>query len=423
MLTVDLVRVRRRGDKLFLLKLEGKRRQAAQGLAQRLIEIARSNVGQPRETLEESCVALSREGHDRRLGAGLVKLVMDRCEFEVEEGVDPRGLRQEVFTRAAERRRRLAPAEPFDRQAVLAQVAEQLGLTIEEVERRLYADLRGAHRLLSFRALSAEQLMEVYDQGQAQAVLLRAVRVIAEVRCTSPAALRYLFHQLKFRQLLFQIERGEQHEYRITIDGPYSLFRSITRYGLQLALVLPAIRACDHWRLKAEVLWGKERRPLVFELENQSPTEAAPRTPRPAENISRKGPAGSLLSDEATALCKKFRDRRTAWRCSPCVEILSLPGVGVCVPVLVFERDADGARVFLEVLGHWSRDAVWRRVELVERGLPFSIIFALSSRLRVSEAALDADLPGALYVFKGVMRPAAIEEKLEKLEQLEQLKH
>ena len=54
-----------------------------------------------------------------------------------------------------------------------------------------------------------------------------------------------------------------------------------------------------------------------------------------------------------------------------------------------------GAPVYLEVLGFWSREAVWRRVELVERGLPHRILFAVSKHLRVSEAALDDELPGS----------------------------
>jgi predicted nuclease of restriction endonuclease-like RecB superfamily len=89
--------------------------------------------------------------------------------------------------------------------------------------------------------------------------------------------------------------------------------------------------------------------------------------------------------------------------------------VGLCVPDLVFTHRDSGARVYLEVLGFWSRDAVWRRVELVERGLPHRILFAVSDRLRVSEAVLGGEAPGALYVYKGVMSARAVEEHLDRL--------
>ena len=92
-----------------------------------------------------------------------------------------------------------------------------------------------------------------------------------------------------------------------------------------------------------------------------------------------------------------------------------MPGVGLCVPDLVFDHATTGERVYLEVLGFWSRDAVWRRVELVERGLAQRILFAVSQHLRVSEEVLGDDLPGALYVYKRVMSARAMLERVEAL--------
>ena len=103
---------------------------------------------------------------------------------------------------------------------------------------------------------------------------------------------------------------------------------------------------------------------------------------------------------------------KTAWTAEPAHELLDLPGAGLCVPDLVFTHADTGRRVYFEALGYWSREAVWRRVELVEAGLPQPIIFALSRRLRVSEEALDEKLPGQLYVYAGVISPGAVEERL-----------
>jgi predicted nuclease of restriction endonuclease-like RecB superfamily len=91
--------------------------------------------------------------------------------------------------------------------------------------------------------------------------------------------------------------------------------------------------------------------------------------------------------------------------------------VGLTVPDLVFDRGAGSARerVYLEVMGYWSRDAVWKRVELVQAGLSERIVFAVSARLRVSEDVLDGELPGALYVYKRTMSARAVAERLERL--------
>jgi hypothetical protein len=95
--------------------------------------------------------------------------------------------------------------------------------------------------------------------------------------------------------------------------------------------------------------------------------------------------------------------------------IIDLPGVGLCVPDLEFEYADTGEVAYLEVLGFWSRDAVWKRVELVERGLTEKILFAVSSRLRVSEAVLDDEQPSALYVYKGSISARSVLGRLEEL--------
>ena len=144
----------------------------------------------------------------------------------------------------ARRAAALGGADRFDRAAVLAVVARERGTSPEAIERTLFADLRGSHVLVSFAKLPAHSLVELYENAQAQAVLLRAVRVRVDVQCASTHALRTLFRRLKFLRLLHTVSRhGEGH--RIVIDGPFSLFESVTKYGLQLALVLPALEGCD----------------------------------------------------------------------------------------------------------------------------------------------------------------------------------
>ena len=402
MLTADLVRARSRAGKLHLQKLEGKTSDRALELAGSYIAIAKTCVGQRREEFELTCRAVKTQGWDRRLAAGLLKLITDRCQFEADSETDPRALREQVFSRAAAARQAAAPEAIFDRQQVLDAVAQEQQTTAEQLERQLFCDLRSAHRLLSFAALDPAQLVTNYRLAQGQAVLLRATKVVAEVHCKSPAAFRHLFRQLKFHRLLFSVDRQKDGSYRLEIDGPFSLFSSVTKYGLKLALALPAIRQCETWSLRAELLWGKERKRLSFELAGTADAPSPGRRPK------------ARLADEARALLDKF-DNDGPWSAKPSTEVLHLPGVGLCVPDLVFQRKDRDEKVYVEVLGFWSRPAVWARVELVNKGLAHRVLFAVSSRLRVSEAALDEDLPGALYVFKGVMQKSIVEAKLDAL--------
>jgi predicted nuclease of restriction endonuclease-like RecB superfamily len=405
-LTADLVNARRRGRELRLVPLDAGARRRALTYADALIAITAATVGRTRDELLAAMGAIDVGAREHRLRDGLAKLIEDRCAFDAGDDADPEAIRREVFSRASAARAALPPGVLLDRNAILADVAVERATSPDALERALFADLRGAHLLAAFDAPSAAALLAHYEHAQAAAVLLRAVRVTVDVRCATAGSLRALFRRLKFLRLLHTIERTDGG-HRIVIDGPFSLFESVTKYGLQLALVLPALEQCDVWRLEADVRWGKERTVLSFRLSSDTCTaNSAPFDTPP-------------LPDEVETLARTFAALGTSWRVSTNTDILDLPGVGISIPDLVFDRIHDNPdmsdRVYLEVMGYWSRAAVWRRIELVEAGLPSRILFAVSSRLRVSEQALDETLPGALYVYKATMSARAIAERLDRL--------
>jgi predicted nuclease of restriction endonuclease-like RecB superfamily len=249
--------------------------------------------------------------------------------------------------------------------------------------------------------LNADSLIEIYDVAQLQAVLLRAVQVRAWVECASVETYRDIFKKLKFRRLLFRIEENPGQGYRIDIDGPFSLFDSVTKYGLQLALMLPALLGADKLKLEADVRWGKTKSELLFTLEQ-------------ARQGAGEKDAATHVNEDVTALVQAFEKLGSVWQVAPAQHILDLPGVGLCIPDLRFEHPS-GAAVFLEVMGYWSRDAVWRRIELVEKGIAEKVVFAVSSRLRVSEAVLEEHPSAALCVYKGALSAKSVLERLERL--------
>ena len=426
MLTSDLVRVRKKGKQLSVVKLEGKSKQRALALAEEYLTVAREQDGQSRAALKEAWGQVEYGPREQKLADGLAKLIEDKIDFVAPEAYEPRELRSLVFLEAA-RQHREDPGK-FSRTAVFEAVAEQLksrrggeekeqdtaqqsllsGVAVEDsdttdaavyseeaLESALYADLKSEQRVSNVPRFTAEQLVERYDMSQYQAVLLKAVKISAWIRCSSVSAYRSIFRELRFRRLLHTIE-AEDDGYRIIIDGPFSLFDSVTKYGLQLALAYPALCRAAELKFSAELKWGKARQSMVLEHERKQGAVQ--------EELEAR------LPDEVERLLKSFDKQASGWTARANRDIISLPGVGVVVPDLVFRRGDD--KIYLEVLGFWSRDAVWKRVELVEKGLPDKIVFAVSERLRVSEAVLDKDLPGALYVYKGTMSARAIMERL-----------
>lgn len=427
MLTADLVRARRSKGKLTLPKWRGDARPRAVELAEGYVAIAADSVGATRKQFFEELATVEVGARDRRLADGLKKLVLDRCEVAMDASLDPAELRQRVFTAAAAERRALPDGEHLDRDELLTRVAEEAEVAPAELERLLYADLKQAARLIAFDAITGAALVDVYDLSQEQAVLLRAEKVVVEVTSKSPGVYRHLFRKLKFHRLLHTIESLAEGGYRIVIDGPLSLFSSVTKYGLQLALVLPALRACDRYHLTAVVRWGKTRDRLDFELEGGTRGKGSRAKGKATKGKTTKGkktakgksapaPETVLLPDEVARFLDKWQQRKKArWTAAASEAVFSLPGLGEVIPDLVFTRSKDGVEVYLEVLGYWSRDAAWKRVELAIAGLPKPILFCLPSKLRVSEEVLPDDLPAALYTYKSVLGIKAVEERLEAL--------
>jgi len=399
-LTADLVRVARHQDLLTVRPLQGATRRRAVELAGALVDLARAHVGCPRAELDEALAALEVSPRDRRLSEGLAKLVLDRCAFAMAPGVEPVALRRDVFREAAKARRATPHGSVFDREGLVARLAPAHGLTPPGLDDALFADLASAHRLLAFEGLPAEALVAEYDRGQVQAVLLRALRVGVTVHAGHASAYRRLFHRAKFLRLLYRLARLDGGGYRLELDGPYSLFDAVTKYGVQLALLVPALDACDRWELEADVAWGRERERLRFLAVGGRDPHFEDAEPAP-------------LPDDVAALVHRFQALDTPWQVEPFPEILDLPGVGLCVPDLVFRHRGTGEVAYLEVLGFWSREAVFRRVDLVQAGLPYRVLFAVSERLRVSADVLPEQAPGALYVYKGVMSARRVAEWLD----------
>ncbi|MCL2725399.1 MAG: DUF790 family protein [Polyangiaceae bacterium] len=404
MLTADLADVRRKNGELFMRVLDACACAQLIELAEQYLAAARAHVGYRREELYAAWDTIGHDAKHPRRAAALRKMVDDACVFEAEGTVDPVRIRRTVFTLASKLRSARDRTSPLDRQEILACAASELGMTSDAVEHALFADLRGEHLLMAAPVSNAESIACDYELAQAQAILLRAVRVTCEVRAASPGLFRAFFARLKFHKLLFSVERMQPKGFRLIVDGPFSMFDSVSRYGVRFALLLPALCALDAWSLTADVRWGKSREPFVFRLSS--------------DDITKHGVDDGCsihLSDDVRALLDELRAANTHFAAEPATALLDVPGLGVCIPDLVLRDERGGPPVHVEVLGFWSRDAVFRRIELAERGLGARIVFAVCARLRVSAELLDGTSSSALYVYKGKMSARALLAHVERV--------
>ncbi len=399
MLTGRLVRVRHGRDRVIPCFLDTADTLWLE-VAERLLELFRAQEGRARGELEEDVRELFGDDPAQLVYQGLAKLLEDRCEFEVVSGCPPEQLREQVFGAAAAQRSTFnverstlhSPSlTPFNRARVLQEVAESLSLTPQAVDQGLFADLKSEQRLIRFKDISAERLLQRYNVALAQAVLLRSTRVHIVIRGATPQRYRQLFRLVKFHRLVCEMERLGPDGYRLHVDGPLSLFTATQKYGLQLALFLPAVLLCRDYDLRAELSWGPQRKPKTLIL-------------TPADGLVSHYPdIGMYVPAELAMFVELFRKKITDWDIIEETDILPL-GDGFWVPDFRLVQRETGRHVFLEVLGFWRRSSAEKHLQRLRRHAPEPFLLAVSEQLRVDDADLQG-LPAGIHRFRQMPLP------------------
>jgi predicted nuclease of restriction endonuclease-like RecB superfamily len=366
-------------------------------VAERLLTLFRGQEGRTRGELEEDQSELFGDDPSQIVHQGLAKLLEDRCEFEVVSGHPPESIRASVFRAAARQRLSPAGAEPsadhcFDRDAVLREAAAELELLPETVEQGLFADLKSEQRLVRFKDISAERLLQRYNVALAQAVLYRCTRLHVTIRNEPPQRYRQLLRRVKFHRLICEMEQIGEKSWRLHLDGPLSLFSATQKYGLQLALFFPAVLLCRDFEVRAELRWGPQRKPKVFQA---SPGEGL---------VSHYPDSGTYVPPELGLFVELFRKRIADWDILEETEVFPLGSAGFWVPDFRLVHRESGQRVLFEVLGFWRRASAEQHLARLRQHVKEPFLLAVSDQLHIEEAELEG-LPAEIHRFRNMPLP------------------
>jgi predicted nuclease of restriction endonuclease-like RecB superfamily len=394
MLTGKMVRARIHGTRVVAQYLDVKKSEFLE-IAERLLEIFRCQKGRSRGELDEDLRVAFENSPVQLIVNGLAKLLEDRCEFKTVSGHPPVELREAVFARAAALRQAPANSEgmrpPFQRETVLEMAAAGLGIAPEVVENGLFADLKSEQRIVQFADTTAERLLERYNVALAQAILIRSTGMKVHLRNEPPQRYRQLFHLVKFHRLICEAEVKPPDCFLLSLDGPLSLFAATQKYGLQLALFLPAVLKCNDFEVRAELRWGSRRLAKSFTV---TPEDGL---------VSHQPDRGAYVPPELAMFVELFKKRVDDWDILEETSVLPL-GSGFWVPDFRLMRKGDGRVVFLEVLGFWRRSSVVKHLERLRRHAQQRFLLAVSDQLKVDDAEL-ADLPAEVYRFRQMPLP------------------
>jgi uncharacterized protein len=233
----------------------------------------------------------------------------------------------------------------------------------------------------------------------AQAVLIAATEI--RVRLTEPDGprMRQLMRWVRFHQLVARCET-DGADLLIPMDGPQSLFRQSTRYGLQLARFLPALLLQDGpWSLEATVLWTKARHRKTFALDAN------------AGLVSHYPDQGAYRTEAQKHFEEGFRALDTDWKLSDGDTLIPLGPKRVVYPDYTLRRGRQTAH--LEWVGYWRKERLAEHMADVAKYAPATLLLAVTKRLAADKD--PGELPEGCLVYKGALSPKTLVSRLDSL--------
>ncbi len=396
MLTSDLSISYRRGEKIypFLIKTdnEGFLRDA-----ENLIEVFEDANGRTRGEIERELEEYIGTGTDYNILRGLIKLLKDRCDFETSAPAEPIEIRQKVFLEA----KKFHPVLPASdaREEVLNLVASELNTDANAIASNLYADLSAQQRLISFETIEPETLLELYNLSQAQAIFYRCVEMKIRVAPSDTVNYRAIFGWIKHFGLIHSVQGNSTDGYEITLTGAASLFQKSQKYGIQMAVFLPALLLCGNWKMRAEI--NDKRGTLFYELSSEQTELVSNRLDEPEYE--------NPIHEKLKKAWEKFNSE---WKLKENREVLDL-GKTAFVPDFVLISPSN-EKIYLDVLGFWTPKSLQKRLEEFRAANYKKFILAAWQDLRGSREEPTFTSENCVF-FKTKLEPLSLIETAEKL--------
>ena len=372
MLTLDLLRYKVDDGTVtpIYLTITGGRRYV--DAAARIVAIYGEHVGKTVGELEAALDGSHGSAPDYKVYRGLAKVMSDYAVIGSATDLNAEDIRLKVFAAAAEEGILARRSDLLFRRTASekkAEIAADMGLTPDQLDAALYADLRENQIVREADAsITAERLIQRYNTALAQAMLYRATRMIADVY----DSYRVVFRHIKLARLMHTI-RPHEGGYRIEIDGPMSLFANVERYGVAMARFLPAILKCKKWRLAAKVTVGDGGEKL-FRL-----------SPK-AGLVSHYSDIPQFDSAPEEAFSARFaRNSKNKWLIEREGSVLDLKD-SVLIPDFKFVHK-DGTVVHLEIVGYWTPQYLERKLEKLSLVKDANVLVATPESMACSDDA------------------------------------
>ena len=312
-----------------------------------------------------------------------VDVLQDLAEARVDAAVPPREARWQLFSAAA--------SSTAPREQIFQAVGIELGVTVEQLEAALLADLK------SERTASALPQGVTPQRIAADANLLLASRWIARaqsVRVRAWGNTRALVRQARLHGLICNVRRcaaavplrpgpsldplvePQLDAIELEISGPLSLFRHTLLYGRALCALLPRLAWCARFELTARCEYGPGVAPVALTIRSGE-------LPRPARELK------AFDSQLEQRFARDFRKVAPDW------DVIREPRPVESAGSLIFpdfelvHRHDTSRRFLLEIVGYWTPKYLEDKLKKLREAKLDTVILCIDE----ARACSEADLP------------------------------
>lgn len=404
MLPTELLINRQNGEEIIPKRLPINDQTCA--IATELIDCFKEVIGGTQGELDRKLLELEGDSPDYRIKRGLAHILKSSfCTFEIISPLEPPLLRQRVFALSAQSVPSLQGSEvTLERLSITLSQELNHEVLPQQIRQGLYADLQENRILTLFDDPAPEALLHRYNLSQVQGIFYKASHMTLNAHRNVPGEYKLLFRYLKLFGLMTYVEGDADHGFTITIDGPASLFKPSTRYGLAIAKLLPALLHVTKWSLLA-ILHTRDpytgvRKTGRFSLDDKC-------------GLVTHYPAGKTYDSMLEAsFANRWNSAKTGWVLEREVDLIPIPG-SVMVPDFRLVHP-DGRTFLLEIVGYWRPEYLQKKFAQVRRAECDNLILAISERLNLDKAGVKVDnVPAKIVWFKDKLSPKAVLEILD----------
>jgi predicted nuclease of restriction endonuclease-like RecB superfamily len=334
-------------------------------LAEKIIEIYQSCVGKKYGLILEMLRRIENASNYRKV-RGFAKIIERGCEFEKCTHLDPFAVRTFLFERGY-------VTKLSERERILREAAEHFGVSVEEIERAMFADRDEEKVLVKVPDITPSELVKRYNLSLLQTLIFNCLRLSFWISTNH----KEVFRKLKWLGLMYELY-DEDGRLLTDVTGTASILKMTRKYGTSMAKLIPEILKAQRWWIRAEIIDEYEKRIYIFELTDKK------------RNLFPLDYSEEIEFDSSLEEVFYRRMRNFGF------EVIREPGIvkagnSAYIPDFLIRKG--DKEVYVEIAGFWTVDYIKKKLEKIKlANIPIILIvkeeFALDKPKGVTDVIL-----------------------------------